>query len=308
MPFATQTNYQRQRAKLKLSLVILLPILFALAFIMLFLAWQSTHSVMKSSIDYQLQETQNNAQSRLESYLSGLDNLLSSLAENPKLANYIIEDKRQDAKAMLSNTLEHNYGEYLDLLVLSRQGKYWANMSSPLYLLGSDLNSTIGDISYFNKWSSVNLTPDPNALTAIIQRYPILSSHTGMVVGSVFGGLILNDNLTLLSLLGKDTSDKSLQLLLDDHPVGPIFKEEKLDSNLINKIITSKQTKGKIEGHYFSRKPLSFGNDKQRLQLLVVADRSLSHLYTYTYLYHFLLLMVLLLLVLATLLLAKYKK
>lgn len=114
MHFATQSNQQRQQARLKFALVILLPILFLLAIIFLILAWQGTNQVVHHSIDYQMQDAQDRAQNRLDSYLAGLDTLLVNTTENPKLAKVLLAGDRQAAKNILQKTLEHSSGEYLD--------------------------------------------------------------------------------------------------------------------------------------------------------------------------------------------------
>ncbi|MGO5000376.1 LuxQ periplasmic sensor domain-containing protein [Oceanisphaera sp. W20_SRM_FM3] len=290
---AIQSNHKYQQGRVKLTLLILLPILFLLTAVFLILAWQATTKVANDSISYQMQEAQNRAQSRLDSYLTGLDNLLISTVEKPKLATTLESGERLSAKKILQDTLEHNYGEYLDLLLLTRQNQYWTNMNSPLYLLGENLNATIMDIPYFTQWSSIKLEPAPTSLTAIMQRYPILSSESGMVIGSLLGGIILNDNLTLLNLLGQDTKHKSLTLLLDGRPVGPTFNDADISETVFDKIIASNLSEGKIDQHFFTRQPLLINGEKSQLQLLLIADASISQPLTYVYLYHQLLALVL---------------
>ena len=304
--FATQSNTQRQQARLKLTLLISLPLLFLLAASFLALAWQSSNQLIASSTNYQMQETQDRAQNRLDSYLNGLDNLLASTAENPKLAQILAKEDRHAAKAVLQGTLDHSYGEYLDLLLLTRQDQYWTNMNSPLYLLGNNLNAIILGTPYLNKWSSIELAP--SSLLSIIQRYPILAADSGKVIGSLLGGLILNDNLTLLTLLSQGSTNKSLKLLVDDQAVGPTFSGADIDEAIFKQAIASKLSKGKIEGHYFSRQPLLINGKTSKLQLLVIADKSMSQQYAHSYLYHLLLALVLGLLAIACALLVKYKK
>ncbi|ART82502.1 hypothetical protein CBP31_07580 [Oceanisphaera profunda] len=296
----TQTNRRRQQTLLKLALHFLLPLLFLLAGSLLLLAWQSTTRIVNDSINYQMQEAQDRAQSRLDSYLTGLNTLLTSTAESPALANILLKGDRPAAKKILQNTLSHSYGEYLDLLLLTRQDQYWTNLNSPLYLLGNNLNSLIVDTPYFNKWSSVEIIPEPIALFSIIQRYPILSADSGLIAGSLFGGLILNDNLTLISLLGQGSTNKSLQLLIDDQPVGPAFAAGKIEQTIFEQAIASNLSQGEIADHYFSRQPLLINGEASKLQLLLIADKSMSEQLAHAYFYHLLLALVLILLFITT--------
>lgn len=305
--FATQ-NKVKQQAKGWRTLLILLPLLWLAAAGLLAMAWQNTSQVIDSSINYQMQEAQDRAQSRLDSYLAGLDNLLANTAEDPQLADALQQDERRAAKNILQNTLNHNYGEYLDLLLLTRQEQYWTNVNSPLYLLGNHLNTMVVDTPYFNKWSSIELAPNPSPLMAIVQRYPILANESGMVIGSLFGGLILNDNLTLLSLLGAGTKDKSLQIIVNNQTVGPTFKGADIDDTIFERILASQQTQGKIEGHYFSLQTLLINGSKSKLQLLLVSGTSMSQQFEYAYLYHLLLALVLGLIAMASLIFFKQQR
>lgn len=304
---ATPTSTRRQRPSLTLILMVLLVTVFFLASSLLALAWQSTSQLVHHSINYQMQEAHSRAQSRLDSYLSGLDNLLANTAENPQLADILQSGDRQAAKIMLQNTLDHNYGEYLDLLLITRQEQYWTNINSPLYLLGNHLNSLIIDTPFYNKWSSIELAPSPSSLTAIIQRYPIMARKSGMIVGSIFGGFILNDNLTLLSLLGQGSSKNSLQLLIQDQAVGPTFMGAEVNQDIFEQAIASNLQQGKIADHYFSCQPLLINGKASKLQLLIIADTAMSQQFTHVYIYHQLLALVLLLLAAVCLLLVKYK-
>ncbi|MDX1269925.1 MAG: LuxQ periplasmic sensor domain-containing protein, partial [Oceanisphaera sp.] len=106
---------------LRVMLDALLPAFLLLAVALLMLTYHSTSNMVDDRIRHQLQETNSRLQGRLDSYLSGLDNLLSTTAENPQLAAIISAGDRQAAKAQLQKTLEHSHGEYLDLLILTRQ-------------------------------------------------------------------------------------------------------------------------------------------------------------------------------------------
>ena len=287
---ATQMNRMSQKGHFKYLLIIL----FLLTILFLVLAWKSATKNSYNSINYQMQEAQDMAQSRLDNYLSGLDNLLTNTAENSKLTEALTHGDRHAAKEILQDTLKHKYGEYLDLLLLTRKEQYWTNLNSPLYLLGDNINSIIMDIPYFTKWSSIELTSTPASLITLIQRYPILSNESGMVTGSLLGGIILNDNLTLLNLLGKDTKDKSLTLLLEGSPVGPTFSDIDIAVSVFDRIIASNLAKGKIEKHFFTRQYLLINGEKSKLQLLLISDTNISKPVTDANLYHQLLALALL--------------
>ncbi|WP_417615018.1 LuxQ periplasmic sensor domain-containing protein [Oceanisphaera sp.] len=290
-----------------MAITVLLPLLLLLAMILLMLTYTSTSTMVNDSIRFQLQEINDRAQSRLDSYLSGLDNLLSTTAENPKLASILLQDDRAAAKQQLQNTLHNSYGEYLDLLILTRQNQYWTNMNSPLYLLEHSLQSLITNTPYYNKWSSIELDPSPSPLIAVIQRYPVLSSQSGQVLGSLFGGLILNDNLTLLSLLGNGINNTNLQLVLQDKPIGPALINNETPPSVFNQALSSKQRYGQIKSYYFNHQPLLINGEPSELSLLLISDHKAFQQLQKTNFYHLLLALVLVLITLLVVLLYRVK-
>lgn len=273
MHSVTPSHSLKNKQRLRRGINVFLPIALLVAVILLILMYRNASTLVNNSIHHQLQEISDRSQSRLDSYLSGLDTLLSNTADNPSLANSLLKDDRKTAKKLLQNSLHHSYGEYLDLLILTKQDKYWANMNSPLYLLEHSLSSLISNTPYYNKWSSVELNP-PTPLIAIIQRYPILSLHTGQVTGSLFGGLILNDNLTLLSLLGEGIQDTNLQLVLKGEPVGPTLINTDVPDHVLRYALSSNKKTGQTSGHYFKTQPLFINGEPSELSLLLITDDS----------------------------------
>ncbi|MFD1008431.1 LuxQ periplasmic sensor domain-containing protein [Oceanisphaera ostreae] len=304
---ATPSNNSLPNRLLKLAVTILLPLLLLLAMMLLILVYRSTSTMINDSIRYQLQEINDRSQSRLDSYLSGLDNLLSTTVENHELANILLQDDRQAAKQLLQSTLSNSYGEYLDLLILTRQDQYWTNMNSPLYLLEHSLKPLISNTPYYNKWSNIELDPSPTPLIAMIQRYPILSVNSGQITGSLFGGLILNDNLTLLSLLGEEIKNTNLQLVLRGKPIGPVLVNTDVSSQVFSHALSSQEQMGQVHGHYFSLQPLLINGEPSELSLLLLSDKTAFHQLQKNYFYHLLLAVVLLLIALSVVLLYRVK-
>ncbi|GAA3698639.1 hypothetical protein GCM10022421_01110 [Oceanisphaera sediminis] len=295
MHSVTRSNPGAKRL-LRVLLEALLPAFLLLAVALLMLNYHSTSNMVDDSIRHQLQETNGRLQGRLDNYLSGLDNLLSSTAENPQLAAIISAGDRQAAKAQLQKTLEHSHGEYLDLLILTRQDQYWTNMNSPLYLLEHRLTSLIADTPFYNKWASIELDPSPTPWTALIQRYPILSPDSGQIIGSLFGGMVLNDNLTLLSMLGQGLQNINVQLLLRGQPVGPAFVNSDIPGEILTRALAEQRPHGQIQGHYFSLQPLLINGEQSELQLLLLTDDAIFQQLQQSYGYHTLLTLILVLL------------
>lgn len=291
----TRSNPSAKRL-LRVMLGTLLPVFLLLAVALLMLTYHSTSNMVDDRIRHQLQETNSRLQGRLDSYLSGLDNLLSSTAENPQLAAIISAGDRQAAKAQLQKTLEHSHGEYLDLLILTRQDQYWTNMNSPLYLLEHRLTSLIADTPFYNKWASIELDPSPTPWTALIQRYPILSPDSGQIIGSLFGGMVLNDNLTLLSMLGQGLQNINVQLVLRGQQVGPTFVSSDIPDEIFTRALSEQRPHGQIQGHYFSLQPLLINGEPSELQLLLLTDNAMFQQLQQTYGYHTLLTLILVLL------------
>lgn len=304
MPSATH-NSPRARPLLRLLLQVLLPAFLLLAAALLVLTYRSTNSMVNDSIRHQLEEANDRLQILLDSYLSGLDALLSATAEQPELAQNLSSGDRIAARARLQDTLGHRHGEHLDLLMLTQKGKPWANMNSPLYMVEHRLNQLITTPPLFQKWTSIELDASLNPLSILLQRYPLLSPDSGRVIGSLIGGVVLNDNLSLLHQLGRGANNLSIQLIMHGQAVGPMFfNNNDITPDIVTQALSGRRDYGKIRGHYFSVQPLRINGEPSQLKVLLLTDNTIAQQLQQTYGHHTLL--ALMLVLLAALILSIY--
>lgn len=297
MPSATPNN-ARARPLLRQLLLVLLPAFLLLATALLVLTYRSSATMVNDSIHHQLKEAHDRLQILLDSYLNGLDGLLTATAEQSELALALSSGNPAGARALLQQTLEHRHGEYLDLLMLSRQGQLWANLNSPLYAMEHRQLQLISAPPLYHRWTRIELDAPFSRQVALVQRYPVIAPDSGEVIGSLFGGVVLNDNLSLLRQLARGAENFRVQLILHGKPVGPAYlNSNDIAPGVVTQALTGGQAHGQIRGHYFSRQPLLIGGEPSELQLLLLTDNTIAQQLQQNYGYHTLLALLLVLLV-----------
>lgn len=296
MPSVTHNN-KPALPLLRLLLRILLPAFLLLAAALLVLTYRSTSTMVNNSIQHQLRDANDRLQILMDSYLSGLDGLLAAAAEQPTLALALLSDNKDIAQARLQDTLSHRNGEYLDFLMLSRESKLWINMSSPLYITRHRLHKLVTSPAIYHQWISTELDSSLDKLIALTQQYPVISPDSGQVIGSLLGGVVLNDNLNLLRKLAQGADNLSVQLILNNKPVGPAYRNNNdIATDVISEILAAPQPYGQLKGHYFSLQPILINGETSELKVLLLTDNTIAQQLQQNYGHHTLLALFLVLL------------
>ncbi|MGP7735229.1 LuxQ periplasmic sensor domain-containing protein [Oceanimonas smirnovii] len=281
---------------LRVLLGALLPAFMLLAAALLLLTYRSTSTMVNNSIQQQLESASARLQILMSSYLNSLDGVLSATAEQPEIAQALKTDNTQLAQKRLQDTLYHRNGELLDLLMISKGGQHWINMSSPLYITRHRLHQLITSPPLYNQWISAELKAPLNTLFTLTQRYPVISPDSGRVIGSLLGGIVLNDNLTLLRQLGQGAENLSIQLILNNKPAGYAYvNNNNIETDIITKILSLQQSYGQYQGHYFSLQPIEINGEVNELKLLLVTDNTIAQQLQKAYGHHTLLALMLVL-------------
>ncbi|OQY59594.1 MAG: hypothetical protein B6245_05815 [Desulfobacteraceae bacterium 4572_88] len=132
---------------------------------------------------------------------------LCRIAENALVASAISRYDLSGTKDILSELLSPLTDEDLDILFVSLPGHpVWANMTSPFFAADSLLPEITG---YAEKLLSsgriLRLKKNETDLTMMLQSLPIIQRQSGKVLGTLFGGVVLNDNFSLLEMIRKKT-------------------------------------------------------------------------------------------------------
>lgn len=296
MPFVTPDS-PPARPLLRQLLLVLLPAFLLLAAALLLLTYRSSSAMIDDSIHQQLEEANGRLQILLDSYLSSLDSLLSTAAEQPELAQALSSGNRQAAEAQLQEILANRHGEYLDLLVLSRQEQPWVHLNSPLYTMEHRLQQLLTTPPLYHRWAGLELDAPFSRQVALVQRYPVIAQASGQVIGNLLGGVVLNDNLSLLQHLARGAENVRVQLIRRGKPVSPAYlNNNDIAPMVFTQALSSGRRDGQIQGHYFRLRPLLINGEPSELQLLLLTDNTIAQQLQQNYGYHTLLALVLVLL------------
>ncbi|WP_375056522.1 EAL domain-containing protein [Zobellella sp. DQSA1] len=276
---------------LRRILLALLPAFMVLALALLGLTYYSSSRIMDENIQGQFQQAKSRLQINLDTYLNRLYTLLSATAEHAGLASLMANGEQGEAEAVLHSILEKPDGEHLDILMLLRQGNAWLNLNSPYYDLAPHEAVLVEAANQDQQWVLVQLEPSP---TVLLHRYPIIANDSGRIEGSLLGGVVLDDNLTLLNLLGQGLEQMNIRLLHQGNLLGPPASGNTLARDILNSILADAASQGQVRDHHFSAQPLQLG-EETTLQALLVTDNQATRQLRQAYWHHGLLALVLVL-------------
>lgn len=291
MHSATPVNPPKATRLLRRILLALLPAFMVLALALLGLTYYSSSRIMDENIQSQFQQAKNRLQINLDTYLNRLYTLLSATAEHAGLASLIANGRQGEAEAALHAVLEKPDGEHLDVLMLLRQDNAWLNLNSPYYDLAPYEAALVEAADQDQQWTLLQLEP---SLTVLLHRYPIIADDSGRIEGSLLGGIVLNDNLTLLNLLSQELEQMNIRLLHQGDLLGPPASGNTLTRDVLDSILADSSLQGQVRGHHFSVQPLQLGQETT-LQALVVTDNQASRQLRQAYWHNSLLALVLVL-------------
>ena len=119
----------------------------------------------------------------------------------------------------------------IDLLILKHLDHYH-NFSESLIDTDSIAKYIIDKNTNFSK-NPINIEIDNKKYVLLLRFLPIIDNQTGKVIAKLYGGIILNDNLSLINLIASKTNTENLLITADK---AVIVSTTKYKDEIINSI------------------------------------------------------------------------
>lgn len=292
MHSATPADPPPGRRLLRLILMALLPAFALLALALLALTYYSSSRIMEQSLHGQFRQAESRLQTNLDAYLNRIYTLLSATAEHAGLADMLEGSDQAGAEAVLQAVLEKPDGEQLDILMLVHQGQPWLDLNSPYYDLARHQLQLLMAAGQDREWRLLQLDP---SLSLLLHSYPLIDDDTGRVEGHLLGGMVLDDNLSLLNQLGQGLEQFSFRLLHQDRLLGPAPAGPSPAPEVLHSMLSRQRLPGQLQGYHFDTRPLRLNEQAGTLQALMMTDNQANRQLRLSYWYHGLLALILVL-------------
>lgn len=153
---------------------------------------------------------------------------LQGVRENKLLADFEILNDQRTAEADLLDIIGTATDFPLDILFLvTPDDVVVANASSPFFNSEPVLPMIIKrKMSLLSKGKLLHLQNSGTDLTVQVRAVSLLNEKSGKVMGTLFGGVVFNDNITLLKKMGRETKSKAILLLSGNSYLGSTERKE----------------------------------------------------------------------------------
>ncbi len=154
-----------------------------------------------------------------------LDHSLTTIQRNEALRSYhpgageLNGTKHDNAIDLMIALTDSNP---LDILfIANRDNTIWIDASSPFYAPEMDLSEIVRRKKTLIHVGVIDCFAAHTAcLSALVKAVPLLSKDTGKVVGTIFGGIVLEHNLRLMQDIHEETDSSVLSFFINGRLIG----------------------------------------------------------------------------------------
>ena len=209
-------------------IVIFLIAMMLVSSLVLLSSYWGARDIIQENIQQLSRQTTVIANLTLEEYLKVNSEVDSLIASSTILMYALRTGDIEQLERMLNEIYQSSQEGRLDLLLVQKgiEGEIY-DVSLTVYDL-DDLKKQITAIpesTFTNRLVISNQGPRP--VYAVMNKKPLLLRATGKVIGYVYSGIVLNDNIEILSPIMANTEANALQLLYKTQAVAQIASQTK---------------------------------------------------------------------------------
>lgn len=223
----------------KLSSILALYLLFSIViFSVSLLMWtyNSTRYLVDQAQISTFDRIHSIAENVIMRQLELIDNALSKISGNERFSDAISNESLSVVRKIIDDFFCYDTGNQLDILFICRSDNtVWLDASSQFFSPGPILQKIISNSSDILTFGRIERFNDGGVdLTLLLKALPIVNNESGKVLGTVFGGTVLNDNLSILETIRQKSHSKAV-FFLESNDL--IASTELADSKLIQLVL-----------------------------------------------------------------------
>jgi signal transduction histidine kinase len=210
---------------IKLSWLLGLYLLFSIIGISFSLLAWTYHNAMQV-IDKELQgafkQRHTIAEIILEYQIEIVHRQLQNISKNEQLTAQILKSDQIEAKKILYKILDANHEYPLDIAFISlSKDLIWLDANDPFFAVSPILPDIIDrQRDLLSSGHILRFQKEFVDLTMMLKAAPVIHNRTGKVLGTLFGGIVLNNNLSILENIQKNTQASVIVLLENGEIIG----------------------------------------------------------------------------------------
>jgi len=218
-------GFMKERS-LAVVMAVLLISAFSLVAVALFL---QTYNYARGAVDREIRESfrqlHHVLQLKLDYRLKALQHDLNLVATDIQASRYLQDGQFDRLEQMLEELDANNPESSADFRFISVDGKVaWADVGTEFYGLGDGLDALAEQIKAKHRWFLLEVgiasPPLPSPFTSVVmllRKTPMISPQSGKVLGFLYGGLVLTDNMVLAQSLRAVSGSEAIGIAYNGH-------------------------------------------------------------------------------------------
>jgi len=214
-----------------------------LFFSVILLLW--TYNTASSTVDAQLtidfDQRFNIARSVLTHRLELISININHIATSERVLSQVEAGHKTATEVELGKVVWGQDDSTLDILFIVAAGsnKVWADASAPFLDVSAFLPLIAkSDQNLGPSGAVLRLQADDHSLTMLLQSAPVIRQDTGRIFGTLYGGIVLNDNFPFAEGIRKSTESREVVLIQDGRILASTSLQDSATSKHIRELGT----------------------------------------------------------------------
>lgn len=211
-----QSRPPTQRPLSQVLLLGLTVTLMLVTAILVFQTYRYARQAIETQLEQRLTQSHHTLQLAINHHLNHLAQQLDSLANQVELTyDRGTQSSWHIPLAQLTSDWDLDF-----LFIAQGQTLYWQDAAADFFVPGDRLAHLLTQADRHHHWYLATL-PRPSAppLVILLRHVPLVEAHSGQVLASLYGALVLNDNLALLQSLRRESQLQALSLEYQGQPL-----------------------------------------------------------------------------------------
>ncbi|WP_375749750.1 LuxQ periplasmic sensor domain-containing protein [Vibrio sp. HN007] len=247
---------QQKQSKLtmaNLTVRLLMMVFSVLMLVSLFFSYQFSTAAVNQEVERSLQQTSSLIQNLFDYKLASIQALQSSQSKASTLLGYVESGsvrKTDDyfvaaEKADLSSTPDFRF-------ITRGNGIFWDDGNSPFFGISqAKLVDFSKAITFHNTWHYTSVETEIGDIQVLVRKSPIVNDANGEVVGTLFIGIVLDNNYALVEHLKTASNTQDVVLAINNIPVASTIH---FDKDFYESLFRSTESGESLIGDYLYNK------------------------------------------------------
>lgn len=208
--------------------VYVLCVLILFSFGMLFWTYRTASQAIDQELRSSFEQRHRIAETVLDRQLEGIERTLQDIRENEQIVSALAQERQSEAEQVLYDFLDTLPENQLDILLVSLSNDaVWIDASSPFFAVSPIFPAILAlRLELLSSGHIQRFSEDETDVTLMLRAFPIIFARSGKVLGTLFGGIVLNENFSMVETIRRKTRSQGVAFFVQGKMLASTHAEE----------------------------------------------------------------------------------